>query len=229
MSVKEYMAKYQREHQEEKKVYLKKYYQEHREELKKQSTENKARNKEENRLLREANKLGIPISAAYLRKIYLAAHPLSRATEQKRLKKKQWRERNKDILTAKARIWYQRSKERDKLEGAERAAEYKSKVKTWRQDLKIEVLTYYGNSKLGCIVCGESRLACLSIDHINGKGCGHRKELYGIAGKSIYYWLKENGFPKGYQTLCMNCQFVKRFFNNEHRTAPHKSANLNML
>ena len=79
--------------------------------------------------------------------------------------------------------------------------------------LKVEVLTHYGNGKLACVVCGENRIACLSIDHIHGGGNIHRKVLR--SSGSFYKWLKSKGFPEGYQTLCMNDQFVKRFEKNE--------------
>lgn len=80
-----------------------------------------------------------------------------------------------------------------------------------RQQIKIDVLTYYGNGKCACVKCDESRLACLSIDHIGGGGNKHRKELFGTRSGNIYNWLIENGYPSGYQTLCMNCQFLKRY------------------
>ena len=80
--------------------------------------------------------------------------------------------------------------------------------------LKIEVLTLYGNDKCGCVRCGEARPACLSIDHIEGRGSQHRKGAM-RSSSSFYAWLKKNGYPKGYQTLCMNCQFIKRFENHE--------------
>ncbi len=100
------------------------------------------------------------------------------------------------------------------------------RMKRWRErhphierekhlKLKIEVLTFYGNDKLACVVCGENRLACLSIDHIDGGGNKQRKgSLHSPTG--FYRWLKRNEYPNGYQTLCMNCQFVKRFERNEH-------------
>ena len=40
-----------------------------------------------------------------------------------------------------------------------------------------------------CVICGEPRLACLSIDHINGGGTEHRKEL-ARKGSSFYDWIK---------------------------------------
>ncbi len=58
-------------------------------------------------------------------------------------------------------------------------------------------------------MCGEKRLACLSIDHINNGGRQQRKEL-GTGGEKLYHWLKRNNYPLGYQTLCMNCQWFKR-------------------
>lgn len=88
--------------------------------------------------------------------------------------------------------------------------------KKWLRKLKIEVLTYYGGGKLACGVCGEARLACLSIDHIEGGGAEWRRKT-GRGGTSFYTWLKKQGYPEGYMTLCMNCQWVKRDINKEVR------------
>jgi len=85
----------------------------------------------------------------------------------------------------------------------------------YRQEKKIEVLTHYGNGKCACVQCGESRLACLSIDHINGNGAQARRENHAKVGSNFYKWLRHKGYPDGYQTLCMNCQYVKRYINNE--------------
>ncbi len=81
--------------------------------------------------------------------------------------------------------------------------------------IKIEVLTHYGNGKFACVRCGENRFPCLSIDHINGGGVAHRKVTK--QGSHIYVWLKVNGFPEGYQTLCMNCQALKKSEREEYR------------
>jgi len=83
----------------------------------------------------------------------------------------------------------------------------------YRQQLrikwKIKTLTHYGNGKLACVECGENRLPCLSLDHITNGGALHRK-LLGNKRSSIYRVLGEEGYPEGYQTLCMNCQFIKK-------------------
>ncbi len=114
-----------------------------------------------------------------------------------------------------------------KLESARRyREEHKESIKKWHQTIgkqrearlritfKLDVLTHYGNGKLVCVMCGESRLACLSIDHINGNGCQERKKFGGNGyGYKFYRYLKKNDYPKGYQTLCMNCQFCKAFLD----------------
>jgi len=79
--------------------------------------------------------------------------------------------------------------------------------------LKKEVLTHYGNGVLKCVQCGFNDIRALSIDHINGDGAKFRREN---RTKSTYPWLKKNNYPKGHQTLCMNCQFIKRNVNGEN-------------
>jgi len=39
------------------------------------------------------------------------------------------------------------------------------------------------------------------IDHVNGGGNTHRKEV----GKTVYRWLRKQGYPEGYRVLCDNC------------------------
>ena len=93
---------------------------------------------------------------------------------------------------------------------------YSARSKIWRENIKLEVLSHYSGGIPHCNMCGESRMVCLSIDHINGGGDKHRKEIGG-GGSVIYNWLRTNKFPKGYQVLCMNCQWVKRALNGEVR------------
>ena len=81
-----------------------------------------------------------------------------------------------------------------------------------RNFVKTVVLTHYGNGKLACIKCGFNNINALSIDHINGGGCQHRRSVH---IHSIYDWLIEHNFPRGYQTLCMNCQWIKKFERKE--------------
>lgn len=77
-----------------------------------------------------------------------------------------------------------------------------------RQNKKAReiVLKAYGEK---CACCGENEEAFLSIDHVNGGGTAHRKEIRVSSGKTFYRWLINNNFPDGFQTLCMNCNVAK--------------------
>ncbi len=83
--------------------------------------------------------------------------------------------------------------------------------------LKFEVLTAYGGK---CEMCGEKRMACLTIDHSFGDGNVHRKSLsgdnYRSCSNKMYSWLKNNNFPKnlGLRVLCWNCNCAKGDFDD---------------
>jgi hypothetical protein len=74
-------------------------------------------------------------------------------------------------------------------------------------------LTHYGDGKCSCVKCGFDDIRALSLDHINGDGHEHRDEG---TGYNLYRLLIYNDYPIGLQTMCYNCQFVKRNENNEH-------------
>lgn len=82
------------------------------------------------------------------------------------------------------------------------------------RERKVEVLTHYGKGRLACVKCGFTDIRTLSIDHIEGRGNRHRQGKLRTSA-SFYAWLKKKDWPMGYQTLCMNCQFIKRDENNE--------------
>ena len=84
----------------------------------------------------------------------------------------------------------------------------------YRQAIKLQVLTHYGQGLCQCVQCGFDDIRALSLDHIDGKGSEHRKSVK-KSGQSFYRMLKKQGYPVGYQTLCMNCQWIKRFENGE--------------
>ena len=87
-----------------------------------------------------------------------------------------------------------------------------------RQLVRIVALTWYGNGKLACIWCGYDQLPALSLDHVNDTGY---KETRG-SGWNLYKKLITEGFPFGYQTLCMNCQYLKREANGNHTHVANK-------
>lgn len=88
----------------------------------------------------------------------------------------------------------------------------KSKLKT-----KLQVFENYSDGKITCNRCGYNDIRALSVDHIDGSGNKHyNKKGIKMSGQALYQWLKNNNFPPGYQILCLNCQFLKRWENKEN-------------
>jgi hypothetical protein len=86
-------------------------------------------------------------------------------------------------------------------------------------ELKEKVFGHYGPSgRIACSWpgCDWSDTRALSIDHVDGNGAEHRRTLGSSrTGLQFYAWLVREGFPAGYQTLCMNHQWVKAMDNRE--------------
>lgn len=90
----------------------------------------------------------------------------------------------------------------------------------YEQD-KVKVLAHYGSR---CACCSEGELLFLTIDHIDNGGYRFRKKNNGSSHNNIYRWLVRNGFPDGYQVLCVNCN------QGKHRNGgvcPHVSRRFN--
>jgi len=83
--------------------------------------------------------------------------------------------------------------------------------------LRKLVLEHYGGK---CACCGETYYEFLAMDHIEGGGSIHHKELRKL-GISICNWLKKNNFPEGFRVLCHNCNSAKGFYGY----CPHEKEN----
>lgn len=81
-----------------------------------------------------------------------------------------------------------------------------------QRELRLEVLSNY-SPDISCAICGEKHLEFLALDHINGGGSCHRKEIKNK--RTIYSDLKRKGFPSGYRVLCHNCNF-KYYINKAY-------------
>lgn len=69
---------------------------------------------------------------------------------------------------------------------------------------KETVIKHYGGE---CECCGETDHDILTVDHINGDGAEHRKE---VPASQIHSWLIKNNFPPGFRLLCFNCNHKSR-------------------
>lgn len=85
--------------------------------------------------------------------------------------------------------------------------EYAQRQQERYGQLREAVFSHYGRV---CACCDAT--ADLSIDHPDGNGSQHRIELFGsrnAAGARMYLWLVQQGFPDGFQVLCLPCNKSK--------------------
>jgi hypothetical protein len=86
------------------------------------------------------------------------------------------------------------------------------------QRSRLAVLRHYSHGDPVCACCEETRLEFLSIDHINGGGGKHIREI----GSNLARWLTKQGFPDGYRVLCHNCNFALGHYGY----CPHQAGTL---
>ena len=101
--------------------------------------------------------------------------------------------------------------------------ENRKKQKDGRDNIRFKVLQYYSKvlSKSDvpcCRCCGESHIDFLALDHIAGKKVmDSETELLELgysskkSGGTLNRWIRDNNFPKGFQTLCHNCNQAKGY------------------
>lgn len=131
---------------------------------------------------------------------------------------KAYAERHKEY----ARQWRLKNKEK-----------FHAKQKENYDAVRLEALKKYSQEVpvCACPNCGVKDLAFLTIDHIDGSGSEHRREIgqaqgvldkagrkaqaektgkkVTVGGNGFAYWLKKNNWPGGFQVLCMNCNKAK--------------------
>ena len=95
------------------------------------------------------------------------------------------------------------------------------RVKNKRQSNKLLVLSHYGNGQVSCVQCGFSDVRALSLDHIHNDGGAVRRVNPNLTSYRLYQRLIKFGLPKGYQTLCMNCQTIKEHTRQQERLDRH--------
>jgi hypothetical protein len=92
--------------------------------------------------------------------------------------------------------------------------------KKTQEKLKKEVFSHYGNC---CNNCGETNINILTLDHINGGGREHKRNITSTSlGNRFYGLLKKNNYlsDSPIQILCRNCQRIKVIENEECKKLP---------
>ena len=117
-----------------------------------------------------------------------------------------YKARHRERLLAKSKEYYQRNR-----------AQHNQYGRNARLRIRLEMLQAYGGK---CACCGETELVFLTLDHVEGGGRKHQRELGGSSDDTARY-LKSLGWPRdGYQILCFNCNYAKYRLG----VCPHQAA-----
>lgn len=132
---------------------------------------------------------------------------------------KKWYQKNKEGEKSKGKIYYEKNKESIKkrirkytLANPEKILSYRKKARRVRMSFIFDSL---GNI---CSICGNENKIVLQIDHINGGGTKHHREIKGSISsyyKSIADSIKNK--EGKYRLLCANCNIseaVRMGFRN---------------
>ena len=115
-----------------------------------------------------------------------------RAAGRRHMKKR--RENDREGINAYQRKWNHENRESQLAHQKKYRDANKESLNLHRRNkaksIRELVFEYYGKS---CVCCGESGSVFLTIDHINGGGNQHRREIGGNS-TAIYRWLVKNNF-----------------------------------
>lgn len=78
----------------------------------------------------------------------------------------------------------------------------------WRRNNRTQAVEHLGGI---CVHCKFDDVRVLQIDHIEGNGAEERR----TKDRDTVLNSIANGFTEGYQLLCPNCNWIKRFVNEE--------------
>lgn len=125
--------------------------------------------------------------------------------------RRRYYQKNKKKCLVSSKKWYQKNKK-----------QMLKAFKVWRGELREQVLKVYGGGDFPkCACCGEDIVEFLTIDHVDGKGNDHRREIgrnIMTGSTGLYSWLRKNNFPEGFRVLCFNCNCAIAI----HGKCPHK-------
>lgn len=138
---------------------------------------------------------------AYAISVALGGEPLESADDFQHGK------RNRDAVDYRKHVDRRRSKANEYYR--EHSGDVIAKRRAKDRALKQEIIDAYGGK---CECCGEITFEFLTIDHINGDGAEHRRQIGG-KGRRLYAAIKAEGFPKDrYRLLCFNCNIALGFY-----------------
>jgi len=103
---------------------------------------------------------------------------------------------------------YHADPQQERQVSAEWARANRERIAQRAKERRLEALRRYSSTpEPSCACCGEVMLAFLTFEHIGGGGGQHRRET---GGGGFLSWLRTNGYPPGFEVLCMNCNLGRR-------------------
>lgn len=122
---------------------------------------------------------------------------------------------NKDVRQPDGHYYYCKSCKNEIRRTPDNLERNRIQAQNYRKKNRLEMLNRYSNNDPKCACCGEAHYEFLAIDHINGGGNQHRKD---VQPALMYSHLKALNWPTGYQVLCHNCNNAKGYYGK----CPHE-------
>lgn len=125
-----------------------------------------------------------------------------------------WKKNNPEKVLESARKDYAKHRQQKYTQSLVRRNQTRP-LRNKQAKIRTSVLRKAAIEKLGsiCIRCGFSDIRALQIDHVEGGGV---RELRALGSHGVYRKVME--CPPGiYQLLCANCNWIKRYEQNENQ------------
>ena len=113
----------------------------------------------------------------------------------------EWYKKNRKSSLATSKAW--RDSNPDKMRTM------RGKHSTLQRSMREDIIRRYGGACANPD-CSDTRIECLTIDHIDNDGNKWRK-IHGT-GLPFYKWIVAQNYPSFLQVLCWNCNLVKHFY-----------------
>ena len=110
------------------------------------------------------------------------------------------------------RNYYKLNKDKIRINYDKNRCKYNKKRREERKYNRSKVLNHYGGNPPKCNICGFDNINCLEVDHINNDG--YKSGKTNRSGTGLYKYIIKNNYPKDYQILCKNCNWLK-YINNK--------------
>ena len=86
--------------------------------------------------------------------------------------------------------------------------QYNAKRRRYRKKWKLVIFQHYSENEVPfCACCKETTFEFLTLDHINGDGSAHRREIG--KGDRLHTWIIKNNYPPLFRILCYNCNCAR--------------------